>query len=183
MRIISGSLGGRNFDAPKGHRTHPMSDKMRGALFSMLGDITGLTILDAFAGSGGLSLEAVSRGAKNVTAIDIDKKAYSTVLDNMHALDVDKHLMQAIRANASGWSDNNLDKDFDIVISAPPYDDLQEPLLHKLTKHTKPGGLYVLDWPGHKKPVVFEGLKQLVERNYGDSQLIFYRNTSANALS
>ncbi|MCB6771180.1 RsmD family RNA methyltransferase, partial [Veillonella atypica] len=49
MRIIAGQLGGRTFDAPRGHRTHPMGDKIRGALFNILGDISGLTVFDAFA--------------------------------------------------------------------------------------------------------------------------------------
>ncbi len=177
MRIISGSLRGRNIDAPKGRRTHPMSDKMRGALFNMLGDITGLSILDAFAGSGAVALEAISHGAAKVLAIDVDKRAYSTILDNMEALKISKSLMKAVRANASGWSDNNKDAQFDIVIAAPPYDDLQEPLLQKLTTHAKSNGLYVLDWPGHMKPPIFKELEQLIERNYGDSQLIFYRKS------
>ena len=55
MRIISGRLGGQHFDTPTNSRTHPMSDKARGGLFGTLGDIEGLTFLDAFAGSGGLS--------------------------------------------------------------------------------------------------------------------------------
>ena len=178
MRIISGYLGGRQFDAPKGHRTHPMSDKMRGALFSMLGDISDLRLLDAFAGSGALSFEALSRGAEHVIAIDVDKRAYTTILGNMQALEIDKKHLQVIRANASGWSDNNSDKTFDIVLAAPPYDDLQETLLQKLAKHVKPDSLYVLDWPGHKQPPEIKQLKLLTERNYGDSQLVFYRKTT-----
>ena len=72
MRVIAGRLGGRNFDSPKTQRTHPMSDKVRGALFNALGDLGGLTVLDAFAGSGACSLEAASRGATEVLAIDIN---------------------------------------------------------------------------------------------------------------
>jgi 16S rRNA (guanine966-N2)-methyltransferase len=77
VRIIAGSLKGRTFSEPHGHRTHPMSEKVRGALFNALGDIEGLTFLDAFAGSGALSFEAASRGAKSVIAIDKDGPAYS----------------------------------------------------------------------------------------------------------
>ncbi len=55
MRVISGFLGGRNFESPHGHRTHPMSEKVRGAIFGALGDIKGLTVLDAFSGSGRIS--------------------------------------------------------------------------------------------------------------------------------
>jgi len=178
MRIISGSLGGRQFEAPKGRRTHPMSDKMRGALFSMLGDLSGLTLLDAFAGSGALSLEAVSRGVAGVVAIDVDKKAYSTMVSNARALDIDKKTLRTIRANASSWSDNNPDALFDVSLIAPPYDDLQVPLLQKLARHTKPNGLYVLDWPGQMQPPELEGLEKLAQRGHGDAQLVFYRKTS-----
>ena len=72
MRIIAGYLGGRQFNSPRSNRTHPMSDKARGGLFNALGDISGLTVLDAFAGSGALSFEAISRGAESVIAVDID---------------------------------------------------------------------------------------------------------------
>ncbi|MCA9330109.1 RsmD family RNA methyltransferase, partial [Candidatus Saccharibacteria bacterium] len=63
MRIISGKLGSRQFIAPKGFATHPMGDRVRTALFNTLGDIVGLTVLDAFGGSGAISFEAISRGA------------------------------------------------------------------------------------------------------------------------
>ena len=75
MRVIAGWLGGRTFASPQGHRTHPMSDKIRGAIFSVLGDLNGLTVLDAFAGSGALAIEAISRGAEEAVAIDDDQGA------------------------------------------------------------------------------------------------------------
>src|SRR5665213_4294431 len=124
MRIIAGSLGGRQFSSPRSNRTHPMSDKARGGLFNALGDINGLTILDAFAGSGALSFEAISRGAESVIAVDIDKNAYQAIQESITSLDL-KDKVKVIRANISGWSDNNPDLLFDIVISTPPYDDLQ----------------------------------------------------------
>jgi len=176
MRIIGGSLGGRHIDSPKGHRTHPMGDKIRGGLFNALGDISGLTVLDAFAGSGALSLEAISRGASNVVAIDIDKSAHTTLSKNAKALGVDDKV-KAIRANASGWSDNNPDDIFDLVFSAPPYDSLQLSVVEKLTRHTKDGGLYILDWPGNLVPPNLQELTQIKQLSYGDAQLVFYRKT------
>src|SRR3990167_3157541 len=101
MRIISGYLKGRQFEGPKGHRTHPMSEKARGGLFNTLGNIDDLTLLDAFAGSGALSFEAISRGAKHVTAIDIDRSAINSVVKGAKELGIDDKL-HAIRANASG---------------------------------------------------------------------------------
>src|SRR3990167_9930034 len=121
MRIIAGKLGGRQFQPPSGHKVHPMSDKMRGALFNILGDVLGLTVLDAFTGSGALSFEAISRGASKVTAIDKDKTAHFQVQKNIKDLQLEDEI-KAIRANANSWSDNNLDAEFDLVLLDPPYD-------------------------------------------------------------
>ncbi|HUD10113.1 MAG TPA: RsmD family RNA methyltransferase [Candidatus Saccharimonadales bacterium] len=174
MRIIAGRLGGRSFDSPHGHRTHPMSDRVRGGLFNSLGDINGLTVLDAFAGSGALSFEALSRGAQSAIAIDIDKKAHDTIKKNASSLGLN-HQIKITRANASGWSDNNPDQTFDIVIAAPPYDDLQFQLVEKLARHVGPDGLLVLDWPGAQAVPAFENFYEVAQRRYGDAQLIFYK--------
>ena len=174
MRIIAGYLGGRQFSSPRSNRTHPMSDKARGGLFNALGDINGLTILDAFAGSGALSFEAISRGAESVIAVDIDKNAYQAIQESITSLDL-KDKVKVIRANISGWSDNNPDLLFDIVISAPPYDDLQPKIVNKITSHVKPGGLYILDWPSKEPVPDLPGLNQVAEHDYGDAKLIFFR--------
>ncbi len=176
MRIIAGQLASRTFDSPKGHKTHPMSDKIRGALFNVLGDIEGLTVFDAFSGSGALCFEAVSRGAKSALATDNDKSAHQTIKKNIETLGLEKRV-KAVRANASGWSDNNPKALFDILLLDPPYDDLQLTLLQKLTKHVKYGGLCVLSFPGNLEPADFSGLEKVEQKNYGDSQLIFYRKT------
>ena len=175
MRIIAGTLKGRELKSPVGHRrTHPMAEKVRGSLFNVLGDIEGLTVLDAFAGSGAISLEAISRGASSALAIDVDKRAYQATVDNAQALGVaDK--VKVVRASAGGWSDNNPDVVFDLVISAPPYDDLQQNLVKKLVRHTKSGGLYILDWPGSVDAPDLEDLKLLEAKQYGGAQLVFYR--------
>lgn len=177
MRIISGKLGGRQFHAPRGHKVRPMSDKMRGALFNILGDINGLTVLDAFAGSGALSFEAISRGADHVTAIEVDKTAHSQIRKNTKELGI-KDELKAVRANAGSWSDNNPDVKFDIVLLDPPYDDLSHKLLTKLAKHAKPSSLVVLSYPGNKQPPAFSGLDLITVKFYGDSQLVFYRRNN-----
>ncbi|HSW79936.1 MAG TPA: RsmD family RNA methyltransferase [Candidatus Saccharimonadales bacterium] len=177
MRIIAGSLGGRQFNSPKGHRTHPMSDRVRGALFNALGDISDLKVLDAFAGSGALSIESISRGAESVIAIDIDKSAAETIKSNVTQLGLQQKI-KAIRANASGWSDNNPDIKFDIVIAAPPYDDLQLPVVIKIIRHLKTDGIFVLDWPGKLEQPQLDGLKIVHNKNFGDAQLVFYQTIS-----
>lgn len=173
MRIIAGTLKGRQFESPSGHRTHPMSEKIRGALFNALGDIEGFTVFDAFAGSGAIAFEAISRGAKSVLMTDVTKEAYLAMQRNIERLGVAKQA-KAVRANASGWSDNNTAARFDIVVVDPPYDDIQVQLLHKLTAHVKDGGLLVVSLPAGVSidPAGFELLRQ---KNYNDATLSFYR--------
>lgn len=151
-----------------------MSEKARGGLFSALGDISELTVLDAFSGSGALSLEAISRGAKNAVAIDIDKNAADTISRNAKSLKVTDKI-KVIRANASGWSDNNQQAQFDLVFIAPPYDDLQPNLAVKLSRHLKNSGIYVLDWPKNEDILKIDGLEVVKQKNYGDAELIFYK--------
>lgn len=174
MRIIAGKLGGRVFQAPHGHRTHPMADKIRGALFNVLGDIEDLTVLDAFAGSGGLSFEAISRGAKSAIAIDHDEPAYRALTRNIKDLGLELEV-KAIKANASGWSDNNPEAQFDIVLLDPPYDDIKPALLEKLANHAKPGGMVVLSLPPNSGASLDSRFQILSSKPYGDAQLVFYR--------
>lgn len=176
MRIVSGIFKGRTLHEPHARGTHPMAEKVRGALFNVLGDIEGLTFLDAFAGSGALAFEAVSRGAGRVVAIEKDRAAHAIIEKNAKELQLGRDRVHVIKANAGGWSIHNMEKKFDVVVLAPPYGDLQETLLKTLAKrHTKKGGLLILDWPGKKEAPEFAGMKQVEQKNYGDAQLVFYR--------
>ena len=88
MRVIGGSLKGRVFAAPKGTVTKPMSEKMRGAVFSMLGDVQGLSTLDAYCGSGAIAIEALSRGAVDIIALDSSHKAISVLSASLATLGI-----------------------------------------------------------------------------------------------
>ena len=177
MRIIAGRLGGRQFNAHTGHRTHPMSEKARGAMFNMLGDINGLTVLDAFAGSGALSYEAASRGAESVLAIEIDKSAQKTIKRSTEELELEDKI-HLISGNCLGWSARNKDKQFDLVICDPPYDRILIGTIEKLSVHVKPGGLLVLSWPAHVEIGELKGTEIVKSGKYGDAQLVFYRRIS-----
>lgn len=174
MRVIAGQLGGRQFEAPKGHRTHPMSDKMRGSLFNVLGDIGGLTVLDTFAGSGALSIEALSRGAAHATLIDSSRQAIDVIRQNLAILGLSSK-SKAIRAGASGWSANNPEAKFDLVLCDPPYDKLQINLVQTLSRHLNDSGLLVLSWPGKLVFPEITGHEMIKNPSFGDAQLVFYR--------
>jgi len=177
MRVIAGTLGGRTFSSPHGHRTHPMSDKIRGALFNALGDLSGLTVLDAFAGSGALSFEAISRGARSALAIESDRLAQRTIAENCKALGVQR-TVKLIKASANAWLQTSDHQQFDVVLLDPPYDDLQEALLQRLTATVKSDGILAVSWPGDQPAPQFENFAVIKERVYGDAQLIFYRRAN-----
>lgn len=176
MRVIAGSLGGRIFESPHGHRTHPMSEKMRGAIFGALGDISGLTVLDAFSGSGALSIEAVSRGASEVTAIEVDKPAHNVIIDNIKVLGITDKI-KATRAYAGAWSTRHQAHTFDIILLDPPYDKPPFRDLDRMPRHLKENGVLVLSWPVKGDIVRFKDLDIIQEKKYGDSQLIFYKKS------
>lgn len=176
MRIIAGELKGQQFSSPHGHKTHPMSDKVRGALFNVLGDVKGLTVLDAFTGTGALAFEAASRGAKIVIAIDKDNAAHRVVEQNTKDLRLQKKV-KVSRANTGGWSIHNMETEFDIVLLDPPYDDIQPNLLTTLAiRHAKPYGLVVVSLPPKVEFKLDDSRFKLeIEKNYGDARLAFYR--------
>ncbi len=176
LRIITGTLGGRQFNSPHGNITHPMSEKIRGALFNIMGDIEGLTVFDAFAGSGAVSFEALSRGAKHAFLIDDDKFAMRTIKENIEELGLhDQTTVQ--QANIKSWTNNNRDKLFDIVVCDPPYDAVLEMLIQKLSRHVAPSGSLVVSWPSKEPIPVIEGMETLRHKTYGNATLVFYKNS------
>lgn len=173
MRIIAGDLGGQWFKADVGNRTHPTAERVRGGLFNSLGDLTGKTVLDAFAGTGAYSFEAASRGAKACIAIERDRKAQQSIQDGILSLDIADRV-KLIKANCSSWSDNNQSLQFDIVLCDVPYDDLQLATVAKLTRHLIPGGIMVVSHPGKLPSPSIDGVIFESSRNYGDATLTFY---------
>ena len=86
MRIVGGSLGGRVLRAPRGAATRPTSEKVREAVFAIIGPVDGDRVLDLFAGSGALGIEALSRGAAHATFVDAGKPALLAIRDNLREL-------------------------------------------------------------------------------------------------
>lgn len=174
MRIITGALKGRKFDAPKGHKTHPMSERVRGALFNILGDIDNLTVLDAYAGSGALGFEALSRGAKSSYFIELDRLAFNIIQKNIEFLELEQQA-RVTNANVMSWSKRNEDKKFDILLLDPPYDKIDLSTVSDLKIHVKPNGLMVLSYSGRESAPTVNGVVVVDNKSYGDAALAFYR--------
>jgi 16S rRNA (guanine966-N2)-methyltransferase len=143
----------------------------------VLGDIKGLSVLDAFAGSGALSIEAISRGAEYAVAIDVDKRAHAVMGENIQKLGIPERI-KAIRAYAGAWSTRHQDQLFDLIFVDPPYDNPPYRDLDSLPRHLKASGTLVLSWPGNQKPCKFKGLTVVQAKDYGDAQLVFYQKIS-----
>jgi 16S rRNA (guanine966-N2)-methyltransferase len=164
------------FAAPKGFKTHPMSDRIRGALFNTLGDISGLTVLDAFAGSGALSIEAISRGASAATAIDNDISAQKTIRENIRELRL-ANKIKLITASANAWLSTTEDQ-YDLVLCDPPYNEQQLTLVTRLADRVVKGGLMVTSLPPRTELDLPANYKEVSRKSYGDAELAFYRRIS-----
>jgi 16S rRNA (guanine966-N2)-methyltransferase len=175
IRIISGSLGGRKIEAPDNSRTHPMSERIRNALFNSIGsEISGAKVLDAFAGTGAVGLEALSRGASGVTFVERDRIALKVLTKNITSLGV-KNQCSVIRTTVSNWIDTNATDQYDIIFADPPYHDTQFSTVRRLFGLLKPGGLMVLSHPGRGEEPTETGVVVVDNRSYGNAFLTFYR--------
>lgn len=178
MRVITGELGGRFFSGPDSTATHPMAERVRGALFNSLGDIEGMTVLDAFAGSGALAFEAISRGAASAVVIERDKRAQKIIAENIQTLGL-RNRVKLIRTGASSWSETSPDEQFDLLLCDPPYHDLQLSTVSKLISHVKPNGLMVLSYPGRESAPTVNGVVVVDKsKSYGDAALAYYRKAA-----
>src|SRR4051794_19500228 len=100
MRVIAGTLRGRRLKAPAGRSTRPTSDRVREALFSMLGEIDGVQVLDLFAGTGALGIEALSRGAAAAVFVERDGAAAAVLRENLGALGIGSERAEVRRTDA-----------------------------------------------------------------------------------
>jgi 16S rRNA (guanine966-N2)-methyltransferase len=120
VRIVAGELRGRRLVAPRGSSTRPTADRVREALFSMLGDVSGARVLDLFAGSGALGIEALSRGAEEAVFVDSSREAVESIRRNLAELKVEGLVA---RRDALVWLVAAADNaPFDLIFADPPYD-------------------------------------------------------------
>jgi 16S rRNA (guanine966-N2)-methyltransferase len=180
IRIISGEFGGRKIEAPDTKRTHPMSERVRNAMFNSLGveRLAGAEVLDAFAGTGAIGLEALSRGAHHVTFIERDRIAQKVLAKNITALNAELRTT-LIRTSVSNWLETQAENQYDIIFADPPYTDPQFSTVSRLMGLLKPGGFMVLSHPGRGEGLTKTGVVVVDNRSYGNAYLTFYRREDA----
>ncbi len=118
--MIAGRLGGRRLVAPRGRDTRPTSDRVREALFSILGSVEGERVLDLFAGSGALAVEALSRGAAEATLVDSSATAVAAIRRNLRSLGLAADVRQQ-QASAYLERARAAERQYDLVFLDPPY--------------------------------------------------------------
>lgn len=175
IRLIAGRFGGRVIEGSGTNRTHPMSERIRNALFNMLGsEVEGARVLDAFAGSGALGLEALSRGASDIMFVEKDKVAAKIIAANVQKLGVENSTTLA-KSPVASWADTYEGDSFDIILADPPYNDPQFLTVFKLIRLLKPDGLMVISYPGRGEVPTVNGIVVVDNRSYGTAALAFYR--------
>jgi 16S rRNA (guanine966-N2)-methyltransferase len=169
-RVIAGRYGGRRLHAPPGDATRPTADRVREALFSILGErVRDARVLDLFAGSGALGLEALSRGARAVTFVERAPAALKALRENLTALGADAVVE---RAEALRWLRGapGAVRQYDLVFLDPPYRraaELGAPLSELLPPVLAPGALVVAE-SDRRAPLELT-ITQTDERRYGDT--------------
>ena len=174
MRVVGGVFGGRTLVAPRGRATRPTSDRVREAVFSILGSVAGERVLDLFAGSGALALEALSRGASEATLVDSSQAAVAAIRRNLATLDIPAEVrrqraltfLEAARAARHQYS---------LVFLDPPYrraNELERELSRALAPVLTPGARVVAE-SDRRAPLELD-LDLRDERRYGDTLIRIY---------
>lgn len=180
IRVISGRFGGRLLDAPHADstRTKPMGERIRNALFNSLGDsVRGAQVLDVFAGTGAVGIEALSRGAAHCTFVERDRVAQKILAKNIASLQLDPSEVTVAKRAVAGWIDDYPPDAplFDIIFADPPYHDLQLSTVSRLFDLLKPNGLMVLSHTGRCEAPTKLGVVVVDNRSYGNACLTYYR--------
>lgn len=175
MRIIAGTHRGRRIAAPKGAHTRPTGDRVREALFDLVGPVDGASVLDLYAGSGALGLEALSRGAARCLFAETDGAACRVIRRNLEHLDlaggrvVQRDAAAVLRGEAAGGHRH------DLVLLDPPYDRWAavEPELAQLVPPVvAPSGLVVVETGARVEPRL--PLDLVTSRRYGSARLTVF---------
>lgn len=183
MRVVAGRLRGRALVAPGGRSTRPTSDRVRQAMFDVLAhgidgfDLDGARVLDLFAGSGALGIEALSRGAAHALLVDDGAEARAAIRTNLEALGLNG-VARIFRRDATRLGEAGTAGRFDLVLIDPPYGrGLGETALAAVLAGSwlAPGAVLVLEEAAEAEPVLPAGFELIDRRRHGDTQLLFLR--------
>jgi len=175
MRIIAGDRRGSRIAAPKGDTTRPTGDRVREAAYNLIGPVDDTAVLDLFAGSGAMGLEALSRGARRCVFVESDRAACRVIHDNLEklrftgALVLQKDAFQALR------EERGAGRAYDLVLVDPPYGvwpDLQPRLAEAVPPVLAPDGMVVVETSAKVEPEL--PLTLVTSRRYGSARITLF---------
>ncbi|MDH5752458.1 MAG: 16S rRNA (guanine(966)-N(2))-methyltransferase RsmD [Deltaproteobacteria bacterium] len=197
LRIVAGTLGGRRIAAPPGRETRPTSERVREALFSSLGhlvDWEGLQVVDLFAGSGALGIEALSRGAARAVFVESNARAAALIRANLKSLELAPPRARVVATRAESWLDRTEKTAADgpqttllgLVLLDPPYAYADTAgVLRRIVSapQVAPGAIVVLEaaggppGKGRDLPEIPAGLVSIASKRYGDTRIEYLSKT------
>lgn len=181
LRVISGWLKGAKILSPNTNETHPMGSREKLALFNMV-NVFGGRVLDLYAGSGALGIEAISRGATEVKFVDNFAPAILTIKSNLQQVLASSHTVkqpnvQVVHAKVETFLQEASDYQnyFNVVFADPPYDRFTPADLEKVANVLTSAGTFVLSSPARLPEIAFSGLEIVSTRTYAAARLTIYR--------
>ena len=185
MRIIAGEMRSRKLKAPEGMDTRPTADRVKEALFSILGSrVYGARVLDLYGGSGALALEAVSRGANSAVICDLSAKACAVIQENIDTLNCgDQVKLLRMKDTAALSALQKKGDAFDLIFLDPPYRMSTVPICQMIAEYNllKPDGTIVVEHGRETPPDIPPPLTLTDHREYGAAGLGFYQLTNGEA--
>ena len=175
MRIIAGSRKGATIYAPKHADTRPTGDRVREAAFNLIGPVDGASVLDLYAGSGAMGLEALSRGAASAVFVEADREAVHTIERNLTKLALEGATILRADALTALAQEASSGRRYDLVLVDPPYRmfaDLQTSLAAYLPAVLDEDGLVVVETSSREEPEL--PLAKRTSRRYGSARLTLF---------
>jgi 16S rRNA (guanine966-N2)-methyltransferase len=177
VRIIAGTRKGARFAAPKGAGTRPTGDRVREAAFNLIGPVDDATVLDLYAGSGAMGLEALSRGARRCVFVESDRAACRVIQANLEKLRLTGAVVRCADALSALREESAAGRRYDLVLVDPPYSEyassLQMAFSDLIPGVLSPDGLVVVE-TGAKTEAELP-LELVTSRRYGSSRLTLFR--------
>ena len=179
MRIIAGEMRSRKLKAPEGMDTRPTADRVKEALFSILGGrIYGARVLDLYGGSGARALEALSRGADSAVICDLSAKACAVIQENIDTLNCgDRAKLLRMKDTAALSALQKKNDAFDLIFLDPPYRMSTVPVCQAIVEYglLNPEGMIVVEHDRNTPPDILPPLAMTDHREYGAAGLSFYQ--------
>jgi len=169
IRITGGMLRGRIIDSPSGLSVRPTGARTREAVFNILQDVSGFSVLDLFSGSGIMGIEAISRGASSVVAVENNRKQAISLRNNYRKLQIENNLTLWER-DVLSLEFSHEKKTFDLIYADPPFTETY-PDLRKFLDFLSPDGVAIFECPSRAIP---EWALEGKVRRYGESSLAFF---------